>query len=39
MEESEQIEWQGKRLLTKINLLIHTDAIKTYLIPIELTDA
>ena len=39
MEESEQIEWQGKRLLTKINYLIHTDAIKTYLIPIELTDA
>lgn len=39
VEESEQIEWQGKRLLTKINYLIHTDAIKTYLIPIELTDA
>ena len=39
IEESEQLEWQGKRLLTKINYLIHTDAIKTYLIPIELTDA
>ena len=26
------------RLLTKINYLIHTDAIKNYLIPIELTD-
>jgi hypothetical protein len=39
LEESEQMEWQGKRLLTKINYLIHTDAIKTYLIPIELTDA
>ena len=39
LEESEQLEWQGKRLLTKINYLIHTDAIKTYLIPIELTDA
>ena len=39
VEESEQLEWQGKRLLTKINYLIHTDAIKTYLIPIELTDA
>ena len=39
IEESEQIEWQGKRLLTKINYLIHTDAIKEYLIPIELTDA
>ena len=39
VEESEELEWQGKRLLTKINYLIHTDAIKTYLIPIELTDA
>ena len=39
IEESEQLEWQGKRLLTKINYLIHTDAIKKYLIPIELTDA
>ena len=38
IEESEQIEWQGKRLLTKINYLIHTDAIKNYLIPVELTD-
>ena len=39
IEESEQLEWQGKRLLTKINYLIHTDAIKEYLIPIELTNA
>ena len=39
IEESEQLEWQGKRLLTKINYLIHTDAIKEYLILIELTDA
>ena len=38
VEESEQLEWQGKRLLTKINYLIHTDAIKEYLIPVELTD-
>ena len=38
MEESEQLEWQGKRLLTKINYLIHTDAIKKYLIPINLTE-
>ena len=37
-EESKELEWQGKRLLTKINYLIHTDAIKEYLIPIELTD-
>ena len=39
IEESEQIEWQGKRLLTKINYLIHTDAIKNYLILVELTEA
>ena len=38
IEESEELEWQGKRLLTKINYLIHTDAIKNYLIPVELTD-
>lgn len=35
--ESEQLEWQGKRMLTKINYLIHTDAISEYLIPVELT--
>ena len=38
LEESEQLEWQGKRMLTKINYLIHTDAIKKYLIPINLTE-
>ena len=38
IEESEQLEWQGKRLLTKINYLIHTDAIKKYLIPVNLTE-
>ena len=38
IEESEELEWQGKRMLTKINYLIHTDAIKEYLIPVELTD-
>lgn len=37
IQESEQIEWQGKRLLTKLNYLIHTDAVKEYLIPIELS--
>lgn len=36
MEESEQLEWQGKRLLTKLNYLIHTDAIKDKLIPVNL---
>ena len=38
LEESEQLEWQGKRMLTKINYLIHTDAIKKYLIPVKLTE-
>ena len=37
IQESEQIEWQGKRLLTKLNYLIHTDAVKEHLIPIELS--
>lgn len=37
VQESEQIEWQGKRLLTKLNYLIHTDAIKEYLVPVELS--
>ena len=36
IQESEQIEWQGKRLLTKLNYLIHTDAVKEHLVPIEL---
>lgn len=36
-QESEQLEWQGKRMLTKLNYLIHTDAISEYLIPVELT--
>lgn len=37
-QESEQLEWQGKRLLTKLNYLIHTEAIKEYLVPIELSN-
>lgn len=37
IKESEQLEWQGKRLLTKLNYLIHTDSIKEYLIPVELS--
>ena len=36
-KESEQLEWNGKRLLTKLNYLIHTDAVKRYLVPITLT--
>ena len=37
IQESEQLEWYGKRMLTKLNYLIHTDAIKEYLLPVELT--
>ena len=37
VQESEQLEWQGKRLLTKLNYLIHTDAVKEYLVPVELS--
>lgn len=38
IQESEQLEWQGKRLLTKLNYLIHTDTVKKYLVPIELSN-
>ena len=37
VQESEYLEWQGKRLLTKLNYLIHTDAVKEYLVPVELS--
>lgn len=37
IQESKQLEWHGKRLLTKINYLIYTDAIKENLIVINLT--
>ena len=36
-EEQKQIGWSAKRELAKINYHIHTDAIKTNLIPEELT--
>ena len=38
VQESEQLEWHGKRLLTKINYLIHSDAIKEKLILVNLTN-
>ena len=38
IQESEQLEWHGKRMLTKLNYLIHTDAIKEYLLPIKLSN-
>lgn len=37
VQEAEQLEWHGKRMLTKLNYLIHTDAIKENLVPIELS--
>ena len=37
-QESEQLEWHGKRLLTKLNYLIHTDAVKEHLVPVELSN-
>jgi len=37
IQESEQIEWQGKRMLTKLNYLIHTDAIKENLVTVTLS--
>jgi len=33
---SNQLDWDVKRSLTKVNYRIHTDAIKTYLIPNEI---
>ena len=30
IQESEQLEWHGKRMLTKLNYLIHTDTIKDF---------
>jgi len=32
-EENKNIEWNVKRILTKNNYLIHTDAIKNYILP------
>ena len=37
VQESEQLEWNGKRMLTKLNYLIQTDAVKEHLVPIELS--
>ena len=37
-QETDQLEWKGKRLLSKLNYLIHTDAIKNHLIKVHLTN-
>ena len=38
IQESEQLEWRGKRLLTKLNYLIHADAVKEHLVTVELSN-
>ena len=38
IQETSKLEWQGKRILTKLNYIIHTDAVKTHLITIILTN-
>lgn len=37
IQETNKLEWQGKRILTKLNYLIHTDAVNKHLITIDLT--
>ena len=34
----EKVEWQANRLLSKLNYVVHTDAVKTYIVP-TLTEA
>lgn len=38
MHESKNNDWQGSRLQTRLNYLIHTESIKNNLILVELTD-
>jgi hypothetical protein len=38
-EEQKQLGWTAKRELSKINYRIHTDAIKSHLVPEEVTSA
>jgi hypothetical protein len=38
IKESNELEWQGSRFLTKLNYLIHTETIKEYLITVELSE-
>mgnify|MGYP006332834445 FL=1 len=35
--ESDKLEWQGQRLIVKLNYLINTDAVSKYLITVNLT--
>ena len=36
-QESDKLEWQGQRLLVKLNYLINTEAVSKYLITVNLT--
>lgn len=40
MKEAKEnkLDWYANRLLSKVNYLVHTDAIKNYIVP-ELTDS
>ncbi len=29
----EKVDWQANRLLSKLNYVVHTDALKTYIVP------
>ena len=37
IQETNKLEWQGKRILTKLNYIIHTNAVNKHLITINLT--
>ena len=37
IQETNKLEWQGKRILTKLNYIIHTYSVNKHLIPINLT--
>ena len=37
-QESDKLEWQGQRLLVKLNYLINTEAVSKYLITVNLTN-
>lgn len=28
-----KIDWQANRILSKLNYVVHTDAVKTYIVP------
>ena len=38
-KEVEQLEWDNKRLITKLNYLIHTNAIKEHIMLVDLTES